>query len=379
MTDQQPRVFHLITRLLKGGAEAKTMATVLDLKRYEFTVGYGSSYDDEQIDRLKVAGVETRQFPHIRHYNPITTLPAVISLARYLSREEFDIVHTHSTEAGIIGRLAAAMVDVSNVVHTVHGIPFADDRNSALNRFVLACERQAANYTDCMVTNADVIADEYLQRSIGTLSQYMTIYSGVERDSFQDTTPAKDLPGSRPRIVMVGRLADGKGHKILLNAVSSIRDTNMSVCIVGDGPLYDDLEREIDKSGLTDTVFLTGFRGDIPSILAASDVLALPSFREGTPRVITEAMASGLPVVATDIAGIPEQVSDGESGYLIPTGDANALAGRLAELLSSPELREQMGQRGLERAEQFSKDRMIRCLDNLYRELLEESKHVTSD
>lgn len=376
MTDQRPRIFHLITRLLKGGAEAKTMATVLGLKEYEFTVGYGASYDQEQVDNLTIAGVETKQFPLIRHYNPVTTLPAVLSLARYLHREEFDIVHTHSTEAGIIGRFAAAMADVPTVVHTVHGVPFADDRNAALNRFVLACERRAANYTDCMVTNANVIAEEYLERGIGIRNQYTTIYSGVELDAFRDATPADDLPGTRPRVVMVGRLADGKGHSILLDAVSSLRDTEMSVCIVGDGPLYADLEQAIAERELVDSVFLTGFRDDVARVLAASDVLVLPSFREGTPRVITEAMASGLPVVATDIAGIPEQVADGESGYLIPPGDADALAGRLAELLSNPERRDQMGTHGRERAERFSKDAMIGALDRLYRQLLEEQGDV---
>jgi glycosyltransferase involved in cell wall biosynthesis len=169
---------------------------------------------------------------------------------------------------------------------------------------------------------------------------------------------------------MVGRLADGKGHDVLLDAAESVCDGGVSVCIVGDGPLYDSLEGEISKRGLTDNVFLTGYRDDVPRILAASDVLVLPSFREGTPRVITEAMASGLPVVATDIAGIPEQVADGESGYLIPTGDAEALAERLETLLSDLGLRERMGECGQKRAEQFSVNMMLGDLDELYQDLL---------
>lgn len=374
MTDRRrPRVFHLITRLLKGGAEAKTIATVLGLDDYEFTVGYGASSDQEQVDRLEANGVETKRFPLIRHYNPVTSIPAVASLARYLRQNDFDVVHTHSTEAGIIGRFAATIADVPHVVHTVHGVPFAADRNVALNRFVLACERRAAEYTDRTVTNADVIAEEYLDRGIGSRNQYATIYSGVELDAFRDASRATDLPGSRPRVVMVGRLADGKGFDVMLDAAESVCDGDATVCLVGDGPLYDSLSDQIDERGLSDSVFLTGFRDDVPRVLAASDVLVLPSFREGTPRVITEAMASGLPVVATDIAGIPEQVADGESGYLIPTGDADALADRLDELLSNPERRERMGERGLERAERFSVDAMLDELDELYRELLAES------
>ncbi|WP_271970380.1 glycosyltransferase family 4 protein [Halorubrum ezzemoulense] len=362
----------MITRLLKGGAEAKTIATVRGLDGYEFTVGYGAEYDPEQVNLLERTGVATRRFPLMRHYNPVTSVPAVLSLARYLRREGFDIVHTHSTEAGIIGRFAAALAGVPNVVHTVHGVPFADDRNDALNRFVLTCERQAANYTDRIVTNADVIADDYLARGIGTSDQYTTVYSGVDLDAFADAQPAADLPGERPRVVMIGRLADGKGHGVLLDAVESLGDVEGSVCIVGDGPLYDDLDAAIAERGLSDRVFLTGFRDDVPRVLAASDVLVLPSFREGTPRVITEAMASGLPVVATDIAGIPEQVEDGKNGYLVPTGNSKPLAERLRTLLADAELRERMGARGLERADRFSVTRMVEELDDLYRELLAE-------
>lgn len=369
--NQEPRVFHLITRLLKGGAERVVTDAVVGLDNYDFTVGYGAFYDQDQVDLLNRNDIETRQFPLIRHYNPVTALPAVASVARYLRRNDFDIVHTHSTEAGIIGRFAAASVGIPHVVHTVHGVPFADDRNAALNRFILACERRAAKYTDQIAVNADVIADEYLHRGIGSPEQYTTIYIGVELEKFRNATPATDLSGGRPRIVMIGRLAEGKGFNVLLDAVESIRHDDFSVCLVGDGPLYESLESEIEIRGLSDSVFLTGFRDDIPRILAASDIFVLPSFREGTPRVIIEAMASGLPVVATDIAGIPEQVEDQESGYLIPTGNPRRLAERLDELLSNPEIRKQMGEHGYERAERFSVESMLEEFDSLYQELLQ--------
>lgn len=370
---RSPRVFHLITRLLQGGAEAKTLATVRGLDDYEFTVGYGAEYDEQQVARLNADDIDTKQFPLIRHYNPVTAMPAVVSLARYLRHEEFDIVHTHSTEAGIIGRFAATLANVPNVVHTVHGVPFADDRNDTLNRFVLVCERWAATHTDRIVTNANVIAEEYIDRGIGRPEQYTTVYSGVNLDAFADAEPADDLPGDRPRVVMVGRLADGKGHEVLLNAVASMDDFEGSVCIVGDGPLSDSLAAVIEERELSDQVFLIGFREDIPQVLAASDVLVLPSFREGTPRVIIEAMASGLPVIATNIAGIPEQVIDGENGYMIPTGDAAVLSDRIEMLLSNKELRERMGAHGLEHVNRFSATKMIKELDKVYQQLLDAS------
>ena len=370
MSRERPNVFHLITRLLRGGAEAKTLDTVFSLDGYDFTVGYGAAYDNRQVARIEECGVETQCFPLVRHYNPVTAVPAVASVARHLRRADYDMVHTHSTEAGIIGRFAAAIAGADTVVHTVHGVPFTDDRNAILNRFVLACEREAATHTDRIVTNADAIAEAYLDRGIGTPEQYTTVYSGVDIAAFRGASPATDLPGTRPRVVMVNRLVDGKGFEVLLDAAAEVCAGNASVCLVGEGPRRDSLQAEIDDRGLDGSVFLVGFREDIPSVLAASDVLVLPSFREGTPRVITEAMASGLPVVATDVAGIPEQVADGESGYLIQPGDARALAARLEELLADPDRREWMGENGAERAERFSVETMLADLDELYQGLV---------
>lgn len=371
--DGRPHVFQFITRLLKGGAEDHLIDTVLGLEGYEFTVGHGSSYDQEQINRLRRNGIETEEFPLVRHYNPVTAIPAVVSVTLYLRRHDFDIVHTNSTEAGIIGRFAAAAADIPNTVHTVHGVPFTEDRNDLLNRFVLACERAAARHTDRIITNADIIAEKYLEHGIGVPHQYTTIYSGIHLDRFQVADSADDLPGTRPRVVMISRLAGGKGFDVLLDAIESIDDDELSVCLVGDGPLYDSVRKSVARRGLSDCVYLTGYRNDIPRVLAASDILVLPSFREGTPRVITEAMASGIPIIATDIAGIPEQVNEGESGYLIPPGDPEALADRLNRLLSNPELRMKMGKRGSERAQCFSVEAMLDETAELYSALLASS------
>lgn len=371
MTDE-PRIFHLITRLLNGGAEAKTIETVLGLDGYDFTVGHGAAVDDAQVARLESQGVATRRFPLIRHYNPLTAVPAIVTVARYLRTREFDVVHTHSTEAGIIGRLAAQMAGVP-AIHTVHGVPFADDRNGLLNRFVLSCERAVAPMTDRIVTNADAIAADYLDRGIGTPDQYTTVYSGVDIEGFASAEPAVDIPGGRPRITMVGRLVQGKGLWVLLDAIERL-DFAGSVCIVGDGPVRERFERDVHERGLDDVVYTLGYRTDVGRVLAATDLFALPSYREGTPRVITEAMASGLPIVATDIAGIPEQIVDGENGYLVPTGDPEALADRLRRVLTDSDRRKQFGKVSRERADRFSIESMLTDLDEVYREILESER-----
>ncbi len=367
--EDEPRVFHLITRLLKGGAEAKTIQTVFGLDSYQFTVGHGAAYDETQTQRLHDRGVGTRRFPLLRHYNPVTAVPAVRSIAMYIRRQGFNLVHTHSTEAGIVGRLAAHRVGVP-VVHTVHGVPFADDRHDLLTRFVLACERRVAPMTDRIVTNADAIAEDYLQRGIGQPDQYTTVYSGIDVEQFAVAEPATDLPGEGLRITMISRLVEGKGLGVLLDCVDALDREDITVCVVGDGPEREPFEADVRRRGLGDIVYTLGYREDIDQILAVTDVFVLPSFREGTPRVITEAMASGLPVVATNIAGIPEQVTDGENGYLVPTGDPDAIADRLGRLLDDAALREEFGLASRECAKRFSVETMVEDLDAIYRAVL---------
>jgi glycosyltransferase involved in cell wall biosynthesis len=169
---------------------------------------------------------------------------------------------------------------------------------------------------------------------------------------------------------MVGRLVDGKGFEDLITAVDQLDENTLSVYLVGEGPLRSKLQREIEQRELTDRVHLLGYRDDIPAIMAASDVFVLPSYREGTPRVITEAMASGLPIIGTEIAGIPEQVQNGENGLLVQPGDIDGLTTSLKRLVESVEMREEFGSRSEQRIERFSIEQMISELDTLYKELV---------
>lgn len=366
----KPRIFHLITRLIDGGAVNALVPIATEVEGFDVTVGYGAEVDYHHVETLHAAGVDTKQFSLIRHYNPVTAVGAVFSVARYLKRQDFDIVHTHSTEAGIIGRVAARIAGVPHVVHTIHGVPFAEDRHDFLNWFVERCEQAVAPWTDEMVSIADVITEEYLERGIGQAEQYRTIPYGIDLDAFKSANPISDLPGREPRMLMVSRLAEGKGFDVLLDAVEQLSETDFTLLIAGDGPLETYLESQITKRGLEETVYLLGYRDDIPSVMAGSDMLVLPSFREGTPLVIIEAMASGLPVVATNVAGIPEQVSDAKSGYLVEPGNAKSLANRIERLLNEPERRERFSAAGREKSERFERERMVDSYQQLYEEFV---------
>lgn len=366
----RPRIFHLITRLVDGGAVSIVMSIVTDIDRFDVTVGFGAEADQHNVHSLREEGIRTKQFPLIRHYNPVTAVGAVYTVARYLMKHDFDIVHTHSTEAGIIGRAAAQLAGVSNVVHTIHGVPFTEDRTTLLNWFVKRCEQTVAPWTDEMVSIADVITQEYLSHDIGQPEQYRTIMNGIETDTFRTATPADDLPGSGVRALMVSRLAPGKGFEVLIEAIDQLGSDNLSVLIAGDGPLQAKLETEIQSRNLDRTAFLLGYRDDVPSLMAGCDFLVLPSFREGTPLVIMEAMAAGLPVIATDIAGIPELVDSGETGILIEPGDDVALATEMERLVAFSELRRELGGQGQRKASHFSVDRMVSEYSEMYDQLL---------
>ncbi len=373
MSDKQkiPKIFHLITRLTNGGAVNTLTNIVTNIEGYDIVVGYGSEYDSECISKLENSGIETVQFPLMRHYNPITSVGAVVSISKYIKKQNFDIVHTHSTEAGIIGRTSANLVGIPNIIHTIHGVPFTDDRNKLLNKFVEICEMKVAPWTTVLVSIADVISEEYLSRGIGSLDQYQTIYCGINVDQFRNAEALDNLPGDGIRILMVGRLAEGKGFDVLLDAAESIDYPDLSIIIVGDGPLRNHLESEIIDRGLIDNVFLLGYREDIPSIMAASDIFVLPSYREGTPLVIYEAMAAGLPVIATNIAGIPEQIIDDQSGYLIPTGNSKELCSAIDLLVKKRQKRRSFGRNNQIRVDRFSVENMVQEYQGLYDGMIE--------
>lgn len=372
------RVLHLITRFLQGGAETTTEQTLEALadapETYDLRLGTGAEFDSDRLSAVEQRGVETDVFRLIRHYNPVAAILAVFTVAWYLWREDIHVLHTHSTEAGIIGRWAGFLADTPVIIHEVHGDPIAGDRNSLLNSILLLLERTSSWATTRIIVKSERIRQAFLARGIGDPAQYELVYHGVDTERFENATENGDREaGTTPvRILFVGRLADGKGLFDLLDAVAGI-DAAVCLDIVGDRPLADDLAAAVRRRDLDDIVNLHGHRSDVERVMAAADVFVLPSYREGTPRVVTEARATGLPVVATDIAGLPEMVHDGETGFLVEPGDVEALRDRLTRLVESPELRRQMGERGRDGLAKFDRETAANAYRDLYRSVLASS------
>ena len=370
-----PRVLHLITRFLAGGAETTTINALEALRtsshEYDLRLGTGVSNDPDRLTRLEEDGIDTVVFKSIRHYNPFAAVVAVMSVARYLQKEKIDVLHTHSTEAGIIGRFASRVANVPVVIHEIHGDPISPDRNSVLNALISWLERVSTTGDTNFIVKSKNIKQTFLDRGIGTPSQYTTIYHGVDLEKFRTADPICD--SDVPIVLFVGRLSEGKGLLDLLTAASQINDDyQFRLLIAGEGPLADKIETQAKSLGINELVELLGYREDVPALMSSADVLVLPSYREGTPRVITEALAAGTPVVSTAIAGIPDQVSDGETGFLIEPGDVEKLAGNIQELLDLSRKNGNISRKASESVSKFAKGEAQDRYRELYSVLLAE-------
>lgn len=379
------RICHIITRLDRGGSSDNTLLTVLGLqgKGFQFCVLKGPGEPGEPpspLERKAVdRGIEVVLCPHlVRPIRAGADLRAMNGIHRFLKNRRFDIVHTHTSKAGILGRIAARRARVPALVHTPHGHVFYGYFGPLRSRLYLGLERWAARFTDRIVTLTERGRQEHLALGVGRPGQHVVIPSGLPIENFfpdpERRRRARErlaiAPGT-PVIGTVGRLTAIKEQKTLLEAACRLRHRHpgLVALLVGDGELRDDLEERAGRLGLGETVRFLGWRTDVPELLNALDAFVLCSRNEGMGRALVEAMASGLPAVATGVGGIPDLVRDGENGLLIPAGDPDALAEAVGRLLASPEARRAIGQKARESSAEYSVEEMNRRLEKLYREL----------
>lgn len=368
-----------------GGAQETALDLVVELRRrgrFEADLVLGPTYGPEGtlVPVAREQGVE----PHLvrslrREVNPVLDPVAMAALAGIFRRGRYDLVHTHSSKAGVLGRLAARLAGIPAVVHTVHGWGFNDRQRPLVQRSYAALERWCAGFTDALVTVTPRDAQVGLALGIGRPALYSTIRSGIDVAHFG--TPARSREAVRAELglaahhrvaVSVIRLVPQKAPLDVIEAAGRLlREVpDARVLIVGDGPLRATVEQRCRALEIDDRVVLTGLRSDVPDLLAASDVLVLASLWEGLPRVIPQAMAAGLPVVATAVAGNAEAVVDGVTGLLVPPRDPAALGVATAALLADSDGAKAMGAAGRARVDEFSVHRMVDDIEALYARLL---------
>lgn len=379
------RVLHVITRLTLGGSSENTVATIVALAPAGYAAvlaaGLGESEAAVVADARR-RGCRVEDVPALgREIAPLRDMAALRQLLRLIARERPQIVHTHTSKAGFVGRLAARIARVPAVIHQPHGHVFYGYWGPCRTALFTALERVAARWTDRIVTLTERGTEEHLARGIGRRAQYATVPSGVPTAALRAAAPpraaARARLGLEPGAFVVaalGRFVPVKGFDLLVEALPALVAAAPAarLLLVGDGPARAALEARARALGVGDRVLVTGATPDVAGHLAAADVLAAPSRNEGMGRALIEALALGLPVVGAAVGGIPSVLGDGSCGRLVPPDDPAALAAALAEVARDAPLRARLAAAAPVRAEAFSTEvaaaRMREVYDALARE-----------
>ena len=377
------RILQIITRLEKGGAPQALIDTIRRIPPDAFHIDLcAGQTDDPDLDIAKAvvqSGQPLISLPALRRNpHPVRDLIALWRLIGIIRAGRYHIVHTHTSKAGFLGRIAAWLCGVPVVIHSPHGTILDGYFSPVRTRFYAFLERLTAPLSHRIICLTAREIDQYLCAHIGKRRQYTYIYNGIDLQSFtpvqrEETRRAFQIPDRAIACITIGRLVPVKGQADLLRAFQIVLKTHpdLYLLIVGEGELRTELESLSQALGMADRVIFTGWRTDIPALLSAADIFVLPSHNEGLGLVLIEAMACRLPAIATDVGGVPDVVIHGQTGLLVPVKAPEALAEAIAHLSSRPDLRHKMGQAGYRRAlDHFSIQTTARKTETLYRELL---------
>ena len=342
------KVLRIISRMNIGGPaiHVTNLNSGLDPDRYVSLLVSGTENPGEGSlrDLAESAGVEVTVIPQIRSaasLGPRDVL-ALFKLYRLMRRERPQIVHTHESKAGFLGRLAARIAGVPIVLHTYHGHVLRGYYGPLKSWALRRMEQLLALLTDRLIAVSEQVKRDLVQYRVARSEKISVVPLGFDLEPFLSSEAHRgsfrremNLNGSTRLVGIVGRLFPIKNHRLFLDAAALVtaEEPASRFVVVGDGVLRQELDQYARDLSIRDVVIFTGWRRDLPRIYADLDVLVVSSDNEGTPVSAIESMASGCPVVATRVGGIPDVISDGDTGYLVPAGDADALASRILSLL----------------------------------------------
>jgi glycosyltransferase involved in cell wall biosynthesis len=372
-----PRLLHV-----KGAGFGGDSVLIVELGRSALRRGFEVDVlaTDPRFHALaREAGLGVVDLDVIRRpIRPLWDVRGLARLRRFLARSGYTIVHTHTSKAGFVGRLAATRVGVPAIVHTPHLFPFHEESGRASTAAYLGLERLAARWCDTIVTVSEFHREWALRVGIGRPEQIVAIPNGVPTDRARPTRRPEEVRaelglGDSFMALSTGRLAEQKGLEYLIRAAPLLRAEAPStrIVIAGDGPLAARLARLVSDLRVDDVVSLLGFRSDVGDLLAASDLVVLPSLWEGLSISLLEAMAAGKPVVTTLLGSNREVTDEGKAAVLVPPKDPAALADAIRALMSDPARCEALGSRGLGvQRERYTLRRMLDAYEHEYDRLL---------
>lgn len=366
------KILYLITQGILGGAQTHVCHLALHLKE-KFDVHVAMGVKGPLFDKLNTEGVSVYYIPSlVREISPGKDFIALLQLIKLLKDIRPDLISTHSSKAGILGRLAARLLGIPSIF-TAHGWAFTEGVSNKKRKFYIKTEKMAARWASKIICVSEYDRQLALGSGVGSKNQLVTIHNGMPLiPGHQLADPSRENP---VRLIMVARLSDQKDHRLLFEALAGVSvNKNFVVDLVGDGPLFSQHKEIARQMGLTGIVNFWGARTDVPELLSKAQGFLLISKWEGFPRSILEAMRAGLPVIASDVGGTRESVIDGETGFLVPRGDADTLRDRLLQLINDTELRVRMGRKGRERfLKHFTFERMLAKTIEVYEDVFAKS------
>jgi glycosyltransferase involved in cell wall biosynthesis len=385
--DRSTRVLHIITRMIVGGAQENTLLSVVGLDAMpEYDVTLVSGIDHGREGELLSQARETSHLivvPEMgRSINPFSDVKALWRLYRLMKAGRYHIVHTHSSKAGVLGRIAAKLAGTPIIVHTLHSLVFHEYQPWVINRTWRVIKKALAPVTDFFISVSDVISEKAIAAKIAPKEKFRTIYSGMELDwflnaQFDAVRVRKEfgIPIDAPVVGKIARLFPLKGHDQLMDAAPEIvkRVPNVRFFLIGDGVLLEHLQGRARGYGILENFVFAGLidRTRIPDMISAMDIVVHTSLREGLARVLPQSLAMGKPCVSFDIDGAREVVIDDYTGYLVNAFDSETLAERIAQLLEDEDARHRFGDNGRRHVDpNFRAEKMVSDISEVYQLLL---------
>lgn len=374
-------ILYIITQLELGGAQKQALSLIRGIDRTRYNLFLVTAKEGFLMEEaLSISGLTLCRSKYLgRAIHPLKDFWTIFEIAGFIKCNKIDIVHTHSSKAGVLGRWAAALSGVKVIIHTVHGWSFNDFQGFLARNLYRGLERFCSRFTDKIIVVSHHDKRKGVKRRIGDEVRYQLVRYGIERTLFgvRDASIRKEL-GIRADALVVGAIACFKPQKApedFVELASKIHQKFPSVIflMVGDGALRGAIESLIARHQLGSQFILTGWRKDIPGILSVMDVFVLTSLWEGLPIAVLEAMVTQVPVVATHTGGVSEVVVENETGFLVPCHDLSSMLKKVNALLEDGPLRARIGLNAKKKiGEVFSVESMVKAHDDLYQRLIKE-------
>jgi len=387
-SNKKIRVAHLIAGIGTGGTGENTLFTIegLDKKKYHIDLVVGEELRKDILKRIsnkKINLIQIRPFGarHSFLYDPILLL----KLIGLFKRGRYDIIHTHSTKSGILGRIAARIAGVPIIIHGLHVNALEVFDSKFINVTTILLEKITSKFTDAHISVSEVVSKKYLEYGIGKKMKYFTVRSGMEINKFFDAKGKVNNQQKRQELGLsgkcfiignVGRLEASKGHHFLFQAIKEIlkfrKDQPIKLLVIGEGEDKEKLIKYAKKLNIEKMVIFTGYRRDVAELMAIMNLFVFTSLREGLPRVLVQAAAVGIPSVAFNVDGISEILKDNYNGFLVEPTNIKQLVERIIKYIDNKELLRMHGKNGQNvLKDRWSVEGMVRRTDQIYSDLVE--------